>query len=361
MSRSHRRGLVVLVVVAALSVAGCAAEAEPTEPPVAEPSPTETTTPPPEEPLAALAAGCADLLPLELVQANVSGETVEVSVDETSVPSGSHEIALLTVGGLRCVWGGEGRTDGGHDVGLQLSILPRADADFAAWLASGDQPQVPFEEDLFGDRSSTYCDAHYQNGCYGAVLVDGFWIDASLREAAERSAAEGDAHFTALLTPVVEAIRGAGDPRPAWTPPPGVYDGAELCDDSGLATAIAGREVTVEDDSAPEGAHQSAVAFRRADPVICRWSPSIEIIVWRGGDWVFPRMIADPAEASGGYLSDAASVEIAGADGVLTAQADLVWSAMSVGGSLIELTDGSTYDSADAIPMLERLAAEASS
>jgi hypothetical protein len=104
------------------------------------------------------------------------------------------------------------------------------------------------------------------------------------------------------------------------------------------------------------------VGFSRAGVTACTWNSevpelqSIDIRIHPGGAWMYPRFVAEPDEAGGGYLGTATPVAIAGADGALVAQADMVWSAMSIGGSLVEVVDRSTYESANLTPLLQRIA-----
>ncbi|MCU1417993.1 MAG: hypothetical protein JWP32_2167 [Schumannella sp.] len=366
MSDPHRRTSAVSLAIGVLliaSLAGCAPDPVETTPPVAEPTPTPTETEAPValEPESVLPLGCAQLLSLGFVQDHIPGEVLRVSVDESSAPAGYEE--FMTAGGLRCVWGGSGRTDGGYDQGLKLEIVSDGAAGFASWVAQ-DSPHVAWRTDAYGDRSHTYCADDWQNGCYGGVVVGDYWIDVAVRDSAPRSAATAETRFSELIEPVVNAIRGAGAPRPVWSPSAGSYDGAELCSDAALATDIVGGAVTISPTGPDEYISAAGVVAARAHVTTCTWKsalPELQIInvtVFPAGAWIYPRMVADPAEATPGYLSDAVPAEAPGSDGLLIAQADEVWSAMSINGSLVELRDWSTYEPANLLPVLQRLATQ---
>jgi hypothetical protein len=162
---------------------------------------------------------------------------------------------------------------------------------------------------------------------------------------------------------VIASIQGAGDPNPAWEPPPGSYDGVELCADESVASAIVGAPVTISPHEFESHWSIDLFAASRANLPSCNWTSSapgfeqVRVTTYAGGAWMFPRMLAEPEEAGGSYLSTAIEVDISGADGTVTAEADRAWAAMSIGGSMIEISDDSTYDASTIIPLLERLAA----
>lgn len=359
----------IVPVVAVALLAGCAPQPIETPPPTTptvEPTPTPTPEPVALEPLPTLPLGCADLAALSDVQDRIPGGPIEVSVDETSVPTGWYWAGFATAGGLRCVWGGTDRTDGGYSQGFQIAVLADADTDYDRWV-SGDTVPVVWDDDLYGDRSHTYCAKDYQNGCYGGLTVDGFWVDFSLRDYEARTKAVAKQRLGELLEPIVAAIRSAGDARPAWTPPAGVYDGVELCADGSVPSDVVGKKTTVTPfDYGDDHTTIEFAGAARADLVNCTWTSSaaglqnIDVTVFPGGAWIYPRMLADPAEATPWYLSDGKPADIPGADGTMTAHADAAWAAMSIGGSLIMVSDGSTYEVSDLVPALKRLAAHIS-
>jgi hypothetical protein len=358
--RIVRHQLLVPAGLLLVALSGCAAAPAPSAP-SADPTPSSTAEPAALEPQSTLPLGCADLLSLEDVQQRIPGTSLTVAVDESSAPDGEYWAGFAPAGGLRCGWAGAGRTDGGYDQGLQLSILGDAEAAYEAWLA-GPAPQVAWSEDAYGDRSHTYCAADYQNGCYGGVMVGGYWIDVSLRDAVARTADVAEQRLSELLAPVVEAIRVAGPARPAWTPPASAYAGAGLCDDPAVASGVVDGDVTIAPWSAEGAVDQLTAGFGRAGTISCTWSSGaagrqqLVVHVFPGGAWIFSRFAADPEDAAPGYLSAAQPVTIDGADGALTAHADVVWSAMSVGGSLVVVTNLSSSEAGDLIPVLQRVA-----
>jgi hypothetical protein len=341
-----------------VALTGCAATPAPAaSTPAAAPSATEA--PVALDPQSTLLLGCAELLSLDDVQQRLPGTTLAVAVDEASTPNGEYWAGFATAGGLRCVWAGEGRTDGGYDEGLQLSILGDAQADYDRWLTDPGLPQVAWVDDAFGDRSHTFCADEPENGCFGGVLVDDYWIDVSLRGGAARTATVANERLSELLQPVVDAIRGAGPARPGWTPPATAYAGDGLCDDAAVASDVVGTTVTLAPRSIG-GLEQLAVGFSRGGVTSCTWSSrgrEFAVYIFPGGAWIFSRFAADPDEASPGYLSAAQPTTIDGAEGALTAQADIAWSAMSVGGSLVILEDLSSGEPDELTPALERIAA----
>src|SRR5690606_9260309 len=100
-------------------------------PPYGEPSPTVTIANDGAEPLPVLPIGCGDVLPVAEIN-EVLPEPVDIWANEASTPEGFSALAYRQAGGLQCVWGGQGGTDGVPDNGIQLWISPDAVDDFRA-------------------------------------------------------------------------------------------------------------------------------------------------------------------------------------------------------------------------------------
>jgi hypothetical protein len=362
-------GAAAAVLVAGL--AGCAPDPVPTETPVAEATPTPTPTAIQEAaPVSALPLGCEDLLPLDAVREQYVGDTLSVSVNQDSTPRGWYQRSYAQAGGLRCVWAGSGRTDGGYDIGLELLILGGGAADYTAQATSPDQPDVEWTDDAYGDASHTSCYSYVPDEgtggdpllqCYGDILVGEYWLEFRMSDSGHPLTEEqADAWAEEQLTPVVDAIGEAGPARPQWAPPADALSAAELCDDA-AATSVVGSPVTVSHPAVPESTYQVDVGSRRADLGRCVWKTgeglgAVHVVVLTGGAWALPGMNADLAEVPGILGGDAQPIEVDGADGAFVADGETAWGALVIGGSVVELSTEASYDGADLIPLLTQLA-----
>ena len=168
----------------------------------------------------------------------VQAAPVTVLIDETTPPAPIDAVAFAEAGGLACAWGGTERVDDTRVNGLVVRVLPDAAADYATWAAT--LPAGDATLDGYGDQSRVRCRAAEWPMCSGGVLVGDYWIDllyTNGRGPSDEGAVVTD--FESLITPMVAAVRGAGQPRPAWQAPAGGLDVAKFCDDpERIATSI---------------------------------------------------------------------------------------------------------------------------
>jgi hypothetical protein len=351
MNRTHPGWPAFAAAIVLVTVAGCAPGPVPRDTSGATPTPTYVQ---PAEPQSSLPLGCADLIGLPEVQENIPGETLAVSIDEASAPAGPEWAAFMSSGGLRCVWGGSGRTDGGYDHGLALAIIGDGATAFETWAAEVSIP-VTWTIDAFGDRSMTHCDESYLNGCYGGLVVDGYWIDFSVRESVDRSVAQADGRLAALLGRVVAAVRGAGGPTPAWIPPADAFSGEAFCSDPAPIAAALGLPadaVSVQVVGADD-AHQTSEGVRRAGRVSCTWGTSstayaASVSTIPGGAWLMKRYLADPEIPISALQGPWQPVALPGTDAAILSCGDGCMTLMIIDGSAVYLSLAETYDIAPA-------------
>jgi hypothetical protein len=356
--------LAAAVAVTGLALTGCTTPAAPA---TAGPShaATKTPTPTPTQPAipeSSLPLGCADLENAAFVAAHYKTEAIGTAVDENSTARGFLLRAFQQGGGLHCVWGGSGRTDGGYDTGMELFALTDAAADYATYT-SNVRSDIPWVADRLGTHSKSYCYA-YQGfaQCYGDVLVGSTWLDFVLTDGShamtdDQAYAWGDDQ----LAPAIKAIAGAGAPRSQWVPPASAFDASGLCD-AATATAIAGGPVSVKVNTPDSGEYAPEAGIKRAPTSRCTWTSSVtdanvDISTLTGGGWVIPGIRANPAEAPGVLGGSAQPVTIAGADAAFVSDGESAWGAIVSGGSLVEIVRESSYTGSDNLPLMTRIAA----
>lgn len=359
MSDSHRRvGLLALATGLALALVGCTTLPHQgtisTRPATATPTPTQLAIPQSSLPL-----DCAQLADAPAVSAQYQGDTVKVAVDQSSTASGFLFRAFQQGGGLHCVWGGSGRTDGGYDLGMELFVLTDAASPYAAYAGSS---SVAWVADRYGDHSKSFCyvnDAFLQ--CYGDVLIGQTWLDFRLTD--DHHAVTVDQAYAwadEQIRPAVAAISHTGASRPAWVPG-SAYDTSKLCD-AATATAIAGAPVAVTEPASDPSGHPESVGAGRAPVARCTWTSvaadaNVDIAALTGGAWALPGMTANLAEATGLLGGTAQSATIPGADGAFVADGETAWGAVVAHGSLIEVFRDSSQTGNDNVPLMTRIAA----
>jgi hypothetical protein len=335
-----------------LIVAGCAADPTPSDTePLPDPTPTPTYVQP-DAPAATLPLNCADFGSLAAIQSSFA-EPLQVRVDETSAPEGAYRAEFTQAGGLTCIWGGDGRTDASYDAGLTLNILGDAADAYAAY----GPPDGSSVQDTLGDDSAIDCYAFvpgYQ--CFGQVLVGEYWIDAVVSDSANvTSTADAVAMFTAVVGSVVDKVRAAGEPRPAWIPPAGSFDGAALCSDPtavAAALGVAPGELSVQVLGANDTL-QIAEGTRRSGSSHCTWGTAsstyaANLTALAGGAWAMKRYLAQPTVAIGGLQQAPQPVTLPNTESAILSCGDGCVAAMVIGGSIVYLSLGDTYDAAQA-------------
>lgn len=361
--RPARLSSVVAAGALVVMLAGCAA---PTAPATAKAPPSAAIgTPKPTQaaiPQSGLPLDCRELEDAAFVKAHYRGDTIGISVDENSTARGFAFRAFQQGGGLRCVWGGSGRTDGGYDLGVELLVLTDAAAGYAAFSASR-APAVDWVADRYGDHSRSFCSVYQDNvQCYGDILIGTTWLDFRLTDS-DNTMTTDQAYNWAdqQVTPAVTAISGAGAPRPKWAPPPTAYDTSKLCD-AATASTIAGGQVSVATGQRDPSEYAPDAGVNRAATAGCTWTSAVadanvRIYGLTGGAWALPGMTANLAETPGILGGPAQPVTIAGADGAFIANGETAWGAIISHGSLVEVQMDSSYTGSDDVPLLTRLAA----
>ncbi|MBX3193964.1 MAG: hypothetical protein KF727_02545 [Microbacteriaceae bacterium] len=332
-----RRAALLLALGTAVVLLGTGCAVPP--PPYGAPSPTVTIANDGVAPLPVLPAGCADILPVAEINEALPSP-VEIWADEDSTPEGFSMLAYRQAGGLQCVWGGQGGTDGVPDNGIQLWVTPDAEADFRAH-ATG---IIPDEGDLLvtdtvGDASVIDCGGADSTGmvCTADVLVGDYWIMARSFGHDDRDHDTGVADWTALLTGVAGRVADSGTPHAVWEPPAGAIDGAVWCTDPALAARVIGADAG-EPFSAPylPGADLSSVV-ERAGGERCEWTAGdrvIRIETLQGGGWAYPLLEADGIGAGEVFPGNATAVDTA-LDGALVACGDGCNAVFLTGDSLV--------------------------
>ena len=354
--------VVVAVLAVGLALAGCA---KPAGPATGEASASATPSPTPTQaaiPQSELPLDCNALEDAASVAAHYRADTVGVSVDQKSTARGFAFRAFQQGGGLHCVWGGSGRTDGGYDVGIELFVLTDAASGYATYSASAG-PSVDWVTDRYGDHSRSFCTVYEEYvQCYGDVLIGTSWLDFRLTD--DHHVMTLDQAYTwedEQVRPAVAAISGAGAPRPAWVPPSSAFDTSKLCD-AATASAIAGATVTVANDPPDASGYPVSVGMDRAAITQCTWTSTavdanVRIFGLTGGAWALPGMTANLAETPGILGGAAQPVTIAGADGAFVADGELAWGAVVSHGSLIEVFRDSSQVGHDDVPLMTRIVA----
>lgn len=355
-------GAVVAILAVGLALVGCA---KPSGPATREASASGTPSPTPTQaaiPPSGLPLDCSALDVAASVAAHYRADTVGVSVDENSTARGFAFRAFQQGGGLRCVWGGSGRTDGGYDVGIEFFVLTDASSDYATYSAKAG-PAVDWVAGRYGDHSRSFCTVYQDNvQCYGDVLIGTSWLDYRLTDynhtmTLDQAYTWGDEQ----VRPAVAAISGAGAPRPAWVPPSTAFDTSKLCD-AATASAIAGGTVSIATIAPDLSGYPPGAGMNRAATARCTWTSAtadanVRIYGLTGGAWALPGMSANLAETPGILGGAAQPVTIAGADGAFVADGETAWGAVISHGSLVEVQMDSSNTGSDDVPLMTRIAA----
>ncbi|HBS73744.1 MAG TPA: hypothetical protein DEB55_05065 [Microbacterium sp.] len=266
-------GLATLAAVAVIAVAlvsGGGSSAAPAPSPTATSSPPVTSSPEPVEaallrPTSLFDVVCDELVPSDLAF-TVLGEQAVLVAD--SEPWDWTSAALLSTGGLDCVWG---LTSSAAAVAatdpLSVAVLPGAAAD----------PDSLFRYDggsavinTAGDASVFSC-AGYRGGpgCFGGMHVRGAWVEAGFSVAGAPDSAELNSRMQAVLDSVERALRSAEPATNAWVPSDDEI-GPLLCVDGEVGEQLqaAFDEELVTYGSDAGGAHGFAL-WRELDAAWC--------------------------------------------------------------------------------------------
>ena len=303
----HRQVAIVVSATLIATLAACAPVASvPTSAPSADPTSTSSPTAVAAvEPLATVPLECADLFGAEVATEIVSAP-VSVKVDESTVVS-LDDIAQRQAGLLRCLWGGEARTDNSWDDSLEVAILADADAAFDVGVWQVDDGAIVYPA---GSTTSEYrCYQVLENyaSCFANVLVNGYWARAMVTNRG------GEVGFTpevaaatmrSIVDSLTSALQAAGTARPAWTPPANPLTGA-IC-----GSLVSG----VPDESLP---YPDAVAQGRTPRAACTVAGAsgleYSVNVVPGGGWALPTIV-DRLESPWWEVGPLSVVQITGVE-----------------------------------------------
>jgi hypothetical protein len=360
-----RRAALLLGIGTIVLLIGTACAAPP--PPIEGSTPTGSAASPANdgaEPLPVLPIGCADLLGVDALQQTIPSP-LEVWTDESSTPRGFDLIAYRQAGGLHCVWGGEGGTDGVPDVGVQLWVTPDASDEFREHATGAMYPEGDLlVNDTIEGASVLDCGTGEFAGlsCTADALAAGDWwvyLTARADSGDARSYDDAVADTTALAESIIAGIASAGEPRPAWTAPDAT-DGSAWCEDTSLASVALGVDadgILVEPYRSPGVV---AALAERAGGSQCIWSTAdessnVRIRTLQGGAWVFDRLAAEQLGAGEVFPGEAQPIETP-ADGALLACGDGCNAVLDIGNSLVVL-DNLNGDTDSLTATVQQLAA----
>jgi hypothetical protein len=275
----------------------------------------------------------------------VTSVPLDLVDDGTGTPDDLWWAAERQLGVLRCVWGGgTGRTDGGWDDGVTVSVQTEADAAYRTNLANNwSYSSDYFVADTVGDDSiytcSTWGGAY---SCTGELLSGKTWSSVTVSGAsgAVNNEDEANSRFEAVLHSVDAAVRSAGPLRSLWHAPEGVLDPRWFCEDAGASVLVGsawnlGPLVPPMDDYPDE-------RFLAAGGRSCGWNQTtgdqtwVQVTVLRGGAWSLDAFESDPPDVW--WLGDFTPVELEGVDRAYVACGDGCKLAMSIEGSRVEVT-----------------------
>ncbi len=318
----------VLLCLAAgsLLLAGCAVpQPEPTEA-----APSESSEPTAAAPSFRFGLGCADILDLATVQAQIS-QPVSVQIDETSTLSDWYDVNLAQAGGIHCAWGGENKTDQRWDYGYELWIRPDAQGLFDTYYA-GEQASLE-PNNCFGDTTPP-CTANY--------TFEGSWVRSYLSDDAPDAGAAAIA-FAALNNVVDEKLTGLPLAEP-WPAPASAVD---VCAEPAASERVSqATERDPETLTPPQFAPALDISTSGADQT-CGWydaETGSDILVVEqipGGGWAFDAMVTDAPHPF--LIEPMAAVPVPGAEIAYVGCGDGCAALVKVGDDLIQLDTGA-YD-----------------
>lgn len=341
-----RRGawLLGFGTIVLLTVAGCAV---PQPEPAGSTGPSASTAPDgfdDSTPQSVLPLGCADVLPADVESAAVTSVPQTVWADESTTPIGVSKLRFKQAGGLFCQWGGEDGTDGVPDQGIQLWVSPDATDEFTQYTTGYPYPDGDvLVNDTLGDGSVLDCGPADEPTlyCTASILVGDYWIYATMDDQDQLGHDKVVSAATVLLSKVVDAVKGAGAPRPVWAAPAGAFDGEALCQDGAVAATVlqVDAETLKLDTSAPDPLYSwpdSTIGQRAGTS--CAWSAGDRTVILTtlpGAEWAFDAMMADGIGPNGPSRTDGTAIDAPGADGAIVACGDGCDSAIQFTGSLV--------------------------
>jgi hypothetical protein len=338
------RGIAVAATaLLAAGLLGCTGTPEPTPTPTRTPQPEPTPTESPAAlPDPVLPVTCAELVP---DAGSAVGAAVAPDVTEASVLVESYELMYRYVGALSCVWGGGSRLEGGRfEDELRLHVLPDGTAAYEEYLAyAGSDDAVV---DTAGDRSRFDC---YDVGdeprfCWFDLVVDGYWAEGSIKITNGARSDDSSAAIQSTLDAMAAAMRSAGAPRPLPTRGPDDFDGMVFCATESLPALEAAFGSDQLDPYGIDFEGLYAEAYHRAGVAACRFGTGVSgeyvtLDTVPGAGGAIEVLRADtPEHWSYGRFE---GLDLDGLDAVVACNAEDCQAHLSVGGSLVTVTQTS--------------------
>jgi hypothetical protein len=218
-----------VVVSSLLLLAGCTAA-----PPIPEPTPEGSPSAIPDvRPLTVPPLACDDLVadPSAIV-----GTPVEPSTSEVLPVAEIGDVMYAQAGVLRCIWGGEGRTEAGYGQTLVISVA--GDARDAYEQVVGTVIDTQYTTvDTAGDRSQFSCNVWPPSSlCFFDMLIGEYWVGGVAASVSEdRSEEEWPEILQALLEELERAFEAAGEARPTPVAAAGAFSGEFFCTEEAAA------------------------------------------------------------------------------------------------------------------------------
>jgi hypothetical protein len=314
--------------------------------PIASSPPTVAETPTPSAtavaavPQPTLPLDCASIFTDEAATAIV-GVPVRLVVNETTL-RGIDSVAARQSGLLKCIWGGETRTDNGWDDHLELTVLPNAAADYDKGVMKVDDGAVDYTA---GTLSEYLCRVYESGGeCRANLLVNNYWVHGDVLVAGgstmDFNAAEsGSRAFLDRMAALVPSTTA----RPAWVVPSGALTGA-YCTPADLSVYT--------DHLKTFPADLEIIALLRTAATRC---DGVRVVP--GGAWAVPVMAASPPPLIS-MLGILAPTPIAGMDSAVAACGAFCEAIGVINGSAVEISVNDKMSMADFIAYASAKAAE---
>lgn len=314
---------IVVIVIAAGLLAGCAGRPGLTPAPSADPEPSPSASPVEEieAPTPFVDASCAELLSTASLATAFAVPVAALELVDNiqlSASSGPLRFALRQVGGVECEWsnGEPVKADNGPNpgyVGVTLRVLPAAEerwSHYAQYYSVGSDEQ-------------SYCTEEGEpTRCLVNALVSGAWLELELQGA--RGSIGNGSDAVAVTRSLYDEFSAAVASAPAssehWAPPTGTIPlKVDDCDQflsSEDAAAIVGASGSLYFDGMDGGASLVASAWKSSGGAPCPWvgpggEPLAVFLSWLpGGEWAWlehPRPETyEPVEVAGLTPDDAA-------------------------------------------------------
>ena len=368
MTKAHHWRPAALLLLAALSLGGCAGPVStdaledvpstgtstPTSPTPTPPAPSETATPSPEPTVPAVTYDrIPSRVPLtcdELVPPAAAGAAINIPAEQVTPfdnPLADGSAAQLQAGVLDCNWRGVEDAEANYQF-MKISVLPDATKNFRDFVKAFASDRE--NSGLLGKSSYLDCTiSEDQRSCSGAFVVDGYWVEFDSTGPAPTEEDKPEYAAALALGTVIQGTLGtAGPPLAAFEVPQGsapLWDSCSALDaNKKFRKKLKSTGLTAPEQDNNEGPFVLfTVAWNRADFGSCVWrhddtysTPTGQVrqtSVWilPGGGWAWEELRDGDLARPGAEL-----VAIDGADEAVVYCNDDV-----TGCSIIALVDGS--------------------